>query len=117
MSNRRSFVANDDSINTLSEINGIDLNSLNNNIGRVITVFTSSGGCSGRGFTGLLVNVNCNFLKLISSLPTAPPNPFGHQFDIDGDFSNGNSCRERAKFGTAVVIPLRQIVAICFNEI
>lgn len=85
---------------------------LNNNIGRIVTVFTSSGGCSGRGFTGLLVEVNRNFVKLITSLPSAPRHPFG--LSPAGFFDN-NECGRR--FGTVAVIPIRQIVCFSFNEI
>jgi hypothetical protein len=90
---------------------------LRDNIGRVITVFTQSGGCSGRGFTGLLVKVDCHFIKLTTSLPSAPRHPFGRNFDID-DFEFGSSRRsfERSRFGTSIVIPIRKIVSFVFNE-
>lgn len=94
----------------------VDFEELSDNIGRIITVFTRSGGCSGRGFTGLLVKVDCRFIKLITSLPSAPRHPFGRDFDFD-DFGFRNRCCERSRFGTAIIIPIREIVAFVFNEI
>lgn len=82
---------------------------LSDNVGQVITVFTQSGGCSGRGFTGLLTEVDDNFIKLITSLPSAPRHPFG--------ISNTNNfCSNRTRLGTAVIIPINKIVSFCFNE-
>ena len=100
--------------------------SLRLNTGRVVTIFTQSGGLSGRGFTGLLVSANRDFIKLISNLPAAPRFPFrserrrgcfgrdrddfvGNDFDIDRRGCN--------MFGTAVVIPVNKIVSFVFNEI
>ncbi len=94
--------------------NGI-ADQLEDNIGRVITVFTESGGCSGRGFTGLLVKVKDNdFIKLITSLPSAPRHPFGRRFDFDFDRDDRCHCERQ---GTLVVIPIRQIVSFVFNQI
>lgn len=89
------------------------------NTGKIITVFTESGGCSGRGFTGLLVEVNCRFIKLITRLPSAPRHPFGRRGGDFDDFGCGCGCGERecARFGTAIIIPIRHIVSFVFNEI
>jgi hypothetical protein len=93
------------------------INDLSANTGRIITVFTKSGGCSGRGFTGLLVKVDCKFIKLITELPSAPRHPFGKRFDQDDFGFGGGCCCERSRFGTAIVIPIRDIVAFVFNEV
>lgn len=98
---------------------GEDRDSLRDNIGKIITVFTESGGCSGRGFTGLLVEANCRFIKLITSFASAPRHPFGRRrIDFD-DFGFGGGCGERecSRFGTAIIIPIRQVVAFVFNEV
>jgi hypothetical protein len=91
------------------------------NTGKIITVFTESGGCSGRGFTGLLVEANCRFIKLITSLPSAPRHPFGRRRGDFDDFGFGGCCgggdRECSRFGTAIIIPIRHIVSFVFNEI
>lgn len=86
-------------------------NDLANNVGRVVTVFTQSGGCSGRGFTGLLVDANRNFIKLVTSLPSAPRHPFGLE---PASLFDGN-CTGR--LGTACVIPINKIVCFTFNQI
>jgi hypothetical protein len=101
-----------------------DRDNLVNNIGRFITVFTSSGGASGSGFTGLLVEVNCHFIKLITSFPSAPRHPFGlentnifnDRRDRDRDCDHDHD-HDRSRFGTVIIIPIRHIVSFVFNEI
>ena len=107
-SNNSSNSSSNNSANVLS-----DFDELNNNIGKVITVFTNSGGCSGRGFTGLLVQVERGFIKLITTLPSAPRNPFGIQ--SGGWTGDNDDCGRR--FGTVIIIPIRQIVCFIFNEV
>lgn len=34
-------------------------NEFKEHIGKTVTVYTTSGGNSGRGYTGMLINVNC----------------------------------------------------------
>jgi len=87
--------------------------SLVGNVGRVVTVFTQSGGATGCGFTGLLVSVNCEFLKLITKFPTAPTHPFG----MNIGHNNLNCNRGREELGTAIIIPLSKIVSVVFNEV
>lgn len=53
------------------------VNSLKACIGQTITVFTSSGGLSGDGFTGVLASVDCGCIKLIVSVGAAPACPIG----------------------------------------
>ncbi len=86
--------------------NGINLDSLSDNIGRVVTIFTSSGGCSGKGFTGVLASRNSKSCKLITSLPNTSPNPFCNR-------NSGGS----TQFGTTVEIPNDKIVAVCSSQI
>lgn len=37
-------------------------------IGETVTVYTTSGGRSGVGFTGLLTHANCYFIRLVKHL-------------------------------------------------
>ncbi|WP_250229579.1 hypothetical protein [Anaeropeptidivorans aminofermentans] len=53
------------------------VNSLKACIGQTITVFTSSGGLSGDGFTGVLASVDCGCIKLIVSVGAPPACPIG----------------------------------------
>jgi hypothetical protein len=41
-------------------------------IGQTVTIFTTSGGESGRGFTGVLASVNRCFVRLIIQIGSAP---------------------------------------------
>jgi len=34
-------------------------------IGQTVTIFTTSGGLSGSGFTGVLLSVDCNVVRLL----------------------------------------------------
>lgn len=46
-------------------------------IGETVTIFTTSGGLSGSGFTGVLIAVNCEFVKLITQIAAPPACPLG----------------------------------------
>lgn len=92
------------------------LDRADDNVGRIITVFTRSGGCSGRGFTGLLIHVDCDVIELITRFPSAPRHPFGNQFSFNDFAGSGCSC-QHDRFGTRIVIPVRDIVAVVFNEL
>jgi hypothetical protein len=52
--------------------NGNFVPNLSNYIGQTVTVFTTSGGDSGRGFTGVLAMVNPSFIRLITQIGPAP---------------------------------------------
>lgn len=41
-------------------------------IGQTVTIFTTSGGLSGSGFTGVLVSVDDCFVRLITRIGAAP---------------------------------------------
>lgn len=41
-------------------------------VGQTVTIFTTSGGESGEGFTGILASVNRGFVRLIIQLGSAP---------------------------------------------
>lgn len=86
------------------------------NVGRVVTIFTASGGASGSGFTGLLVWANNQTVKLVTNLPSAPPNPLGDCGCNNGMYWNSNYCNG-SMYGSVVVIPTCQIVSFVFSEI
>lgn len=86
------------------------------NVGRVVTIFTASGGASGSGFTGLLVWANNQTVKIVTNLPSAPPNPLGDCGCNNGLFWNSNYCNG-SMYGSVVVIPTCQIVSFVFSEI
>ena len=45
---------------------------LSSHIGQTVTIFTSSGGQSGAGFTGVLLAVNPGFVRLITKIGPPP---------------------------------------------
>ncbi|MCX8132002.1 MAG: hypothetical protein N3I35_18130 [Clostridia bacterium] len=45
---------------------------LSNHIGETVTIFTSSGGQSGSGFTGVVLSVNECFVRLITRIGPPP---------------------------------------------
>ncbi|WP_024832276.1 hypothetical protein [Ruminiclostridium josui] len=45
---------------------------LANYVGETVTIFTSSGGQSGSGFTGVILTVNSVFVRLISRIGPPP---------------------------------------------
>lgn len=96
-------------------------------IGQTVTIFTTSGGESGEGFTGVLASVNNNFVRLITQIGPAPGCALGNccdeRFDRDMD-SNRDSlggqgratCRAR-HLGSIVDIPINRIAAFVHNAV
>ena len=112
------------------------LDSIAKNIGKIVTVFTASGGASGSGFTGLLTACDGDCIKLVTTLPAPPPYPFpecscGSRFNLYGDMGNqGGRCRlfgcSRGRtggaacqnpFGSCTRIPICQIVSFIAAEV
>ena len=90
--------------------------SLVNNIGRIVTIFTTSGGVSGCGFTGLLSCASCESVKLVTTPATAPPHPFcGRRICSGSSFSNVHAAPIR--YGSVCVIPTNKIVCFTFSEV
>lgn len=57
-------------------------------IGQTVTIFTTSGGPSGCGFTGVVLSVNCDFVRLVTQQGTPPSNPLSEA--ICGDLEDGD---------------------------
>lgn len=84
-------------------------------IGETVTIFTTSGGLSGSGFTGILAAVTDNCVKLITDIGGAPNCPLGSNCSC-GKFrnrNNGGSC----ELGSVTVIPLDKISSFTHNAI
>ena len=106
--------------------------SLRRNIGKVIIVFTKS--CC-QGLTGLLAEVQGNdTIKLITTLPSAPINPFEDEYNDRFEHGGrgcgcrnhhnknefGNLCGGRCRpshFGSVTIIPIDQITSCVFAEV
>lgn len=59
-------------------------------IGQTVTIFTTSGGESGEGFTGVLVSVNRCFVRLITAIGSAP------------GCALGNCCTDERRMNTPI---------------
>jgi len=91
-------------------------------VGQTVTVFTTSGGISGCGFTGVLMSANEYFIRLLTTIGAAPECPVGSNccpplgtddncnlYGAEGGFGCG--------LGSVVVIPLDRIVSFTHNAI
>ena len=87
-------------------------------IGQTITIFIVSGGQAGSGFTGVLLDVKRDYIKVLSQIASGP------------DCSLGNCCETSKKDGTNILkddfgvslgaitdIPLDKIAAFVHNTI
>ena len=106
-------------------------------IGQTVTIFTTSGGESGMGFTGVLASVNCSFVSLITQIGPAPSCTLGNPCDgINGDIAACENCeplsqaltdgictnRNRShlygnNLGSVVEIPIERIAAFVHNAV
>ncbi|TAH64330.1 MAG: hypothetical protein EWM47_12870 [Anaerolineaceae bacterium] len=100
-------------------------------IGETVTIFTTSGGASGCGFTGVVLSVNACFVRLITEQGTAPSNPLAE--NICGDFDSkgrgggydamgsvgmgGHRRDDHRRFGSVCDIPIENIAAFCHNAV
>lgn len=102
------------------------LDELISNIGQTVTIFTTSGGESGSGFTGVLTIANNSFVRLVLQLGPGPGCALGNC--CDKDFPRGESneiqigeqgratCRNN-RLGSIVDIPLARIAAFVHNSV
>jgi hypothetical protein len=96
-------------------------------IGETVTIFTTSGGASGCGFTGVLIVVNPTFVRLITRMGTPPANPLAENIcgDMDEDSSSSHgrkgchSSDEMEDFvvGSVCDIPINKIASFCHNAV
>ncbi len=95
-------------------------------VGETVTIFTTSGGASGCGFTGVLISVNPCFVRLVTDQGTPPANPLAE--NICGDMDNGRGpggpfCGKGGHeelyraVGSVCDIPVDRIVAFCHNAV
>jgi hypothetical protein len=106
------------------------LRDLAGHIGQTVTIFTTSGGQSGRGFTGVLASVNSNFVRLVTQIGSAPGCALGnccndrnHKKDCccnrerNNDLGNDRfDCRGNT-LGSIVDIPVDRIAAFVHNAV
>ena len=76
------------------------LESLGRYIGQTVTIFTTSGGLSGNGFTGVLAGICGCTVKLITDIGAPPSCPIGssccggffEDFEDEGEGFGGGWC-------------------------
>ena len=62
-------------------------------IGQTVTVFTTSGGLSGEGFTGVLLSADCRAVRLLSDFGAPPACAIGSACSNNfGWGGNGGGC-------------------------
>jgi len=96
-------------------------------VGKTVTIFTTSGGLSGSGFTGVLACVDERVVKLITRIGAAPACPIGSTcvgFEgrgFGGGCGWGNNCGFGGGFGgflgSVTEIPLCAIASFTHNAI
>ena len=85
-------------------------------IGETVTIFTTSGGESGEGFTGVVLSVSRNFVRLITQVGTAPGCPLGNSCGRHERCDRRNDDR-RFRVGSVTDIPINRITAFVHNAI
>ncbi|MDF2588994.1 MAG: hypothetical protein K0S41_2835 [Anaerocolumna sp.] len=89
-------------------------------IGQTVLVFTTSGGQSGMGFSGVLLAVNCDFIRILDAQGTAPTCPISDVCRHDGYNgvgAMGMGMRPGFRTGSVCDIPIDRIASFCHNAI
>ncbi|NLN03694.1 MAG: hypothetical protein GX166_02570 [Clostridiaceae bacterium] len=88
-------------------------------IGETITIFTKSGGESGRGFTGVLLSVNGCLVRLTTRIGPAPGCALGNACDycFNSRRSRGDYRGFQRDIGSVIDIPIDSIAAVVFNAV
>ena len=94
------------------------LDSLCDNIGKTVTIFTTSGGISGSGFTGVLLSADREVVRLLCQVGGSPACPLGSC--CTGPM--GGICNEGGGIcggllGAIAVIPLHAVACFTHNAI
>jgi hypothetical protein len=89
-------------------------------VGETVTVFTESGGISGCGFTGFLIDVDCCFVRIVSKQGAEPTCPLGSACCDKDD--KKEECGRPSKqvyysVGSVSDIPIDKIVAFTHNAV
>lgn len=93
---------------------------LSNYIGETVTIFTTSGGDSGSGFTGVILSVNPCFVRLVTHIGPAPGCALGNAcsgYEGYGMNGYGGTYGNVRTVGSVTDIPLDRIVAVVSNAV
>jgi len=105
----------------MEDWNSFILDSMVRHIGQTVTIFTTSGGLSGSGFTGVLLSVDRRCVRLLCDVGAAPAcpvgsscigvgSPCGYGANMGGGFI-GNP------LGAVAIIPTHAIACFTHNAI
>ncbi len=86
-------------------------------IGQTVTIFTTSGGCSGSGFTGVLISVSDCVVRLLVNAGEAPTCPIGSNCSGFMSSYTNNYNYSINPLGAIAVIPTNSIAAFTHNAI
>ncbi|MDF2484392.1 MAG: putative rane protein [Herbinix sp.] len=96
-------------------------------IGETVTIFTTSGGASGCGFTGVVLSVNPCFVRLVTEQGFPPSNPLAENIcgEMDngpgrgqgGSYCKGSDYMPHHSVGSVCDIPVDRIAAFCHNAV
>lgn len=85
-------------------------------LGQTVTIFTTSGGATGCGFTGLLLQVNPVYITLVDRIGPPPAHPLNESICCDR-----RDPRNKEEYcytlGSVCDIPTDKIVSFCHNAI
>lgn len=88
-------------------------------IGETVTIFTTSGGQSGCGFTGVILFVNPCFVRLITSIGPAPGCALGNA--CNGQYYGGRGYNRDGTsiytVGSVTDIPIDRIACFVHNAV
>lgn len=89
-------------------------------IGQTVTIFTTSGGLSGDGFTGVLLSADCQVVRLLCNVGGAPSCPVGSACTnpmSNMGVMNNNYGDLGNPLGAITVIPVCAIACFTHNAI
>lgn len=90
---------------------------LNRFVGETVTIFTTSGGTSGSGFTGVILSVSPTFIRLVTDIGMGPASPLNDDMDLTVTSTRGNRNRNNRAVGSVVDIPIDRIAAFVHNAL
>ena len=88
---------------------------LSNLTGETVTIFTTSGGDSGSGFTGVILAVNECFVRLVTHIGPAPGCALGNACAPGYGMAAGYGSVRTV--GSVTDIPIDRIVALVSNAV
>ncbi len=86
-------------------------------VGETVTIFTTSGGHSGNGFTGVVLSVSRNVVRLITRIGTAPGYPLGNTSNQFGSCPDQGNDNRGFSVGSVTDIPIDRIAAFVHNAV